>query len=793
MKARILSGLILCLSLFATAGSGEAAGTSPLVRPAPVKKTLATAPVGIESGTVVFKLAEGLGQPDLSGNRFTAIGPQWDRLNQIVAGPTKAAREVSAHFTLDRATMNELREAAIARSGRPMPDLTLYHQLHFPPSATPEERIAAINELNALDIVEIAYYQPAPEPAGWVGASPIAVASAQLSPNWENNQYYLKAAPTGVDAYYAWNYSGGKGEGVKVIDIEGNWIQTHEDLKGGVTNFHIAGTRINDPGWYNHGTAVLGEIAADSNSFGMTGIAFDVNLGTISVGSMSTAQALLTAVANSDTGDVFLIELHAPGPHYNFESRDDQLGYIPMEYWQDTFDAILQASALGRIVIEAGGNGNENLDNVSIYGDLFDPSYRFSGAIMVGATSSSHVPASFTNYGQRVDVHAFGTWDVYTLGYGDLYGSSSNNHYTATFAGTSSASPIITGAAAVLQGLNKAAHGRILYHDEIRYLMQTFSTPQAPHSKHVGPLPDLRGAVDQVIGVSFAADTTVGWVPFDVSFEGSSGFEVSSWTWAFGDGDSAFVQSPIHNYDQAGLYTVSLQVEADGQYRTAQRTNYIIALADSLIPSGAQAAAGDTVEVLIRGRNITPLRIIDIPIEYPGDLPMSFAGYSTDGCRTDYFEIKSLSSEDPVGRRLSIRLTSSTGGTSPALEPGEGPLLKVRFVIEPTADPSQSATIVLDGYSTYLPKFTTTSFTYNPLTPVSATVTVCPPHGDVDPYPGITVSDLTYMVNFLFRQGLPPSPLETGDANCDGKVAVSDLTFLVNYLFKGGAEPCTCL
>lgn len=792
MKARTLFGLILCLSLFALGGSGYAAGSTPLVRPAPVKKTLSEIPVGIDNGTIVFKLAEGLGQPNLTGNRFSVGGDQWNRLNQILAGTTKAAREVKPHIGLDRATMNQIREAATERSGRPMPDLTLYHQLHFPPSATPEERVAAINELNALDIVEIAYFQPAPEPAGWVNPNPLAVLSTQLSPNWENNQYYLKAAPTGIDAYYAWNYPGGKGDGVKVIDIEGNWIQTHEDLHGGTDNFHIAGLRINDPGWWNHGTAVLGEIAADSNAFGMTGIAFNVALGTISIGSMSTAQALLTAITNSDTGDVFLIELHAPGPHYNFESRDDQAGYVPMEYWQDTFDAILQASALGRIVIEAGGNGNENLDDPLIYGSLFDPAYRFSGAIMVGATSAAHVPASFTNYGQRVDVHAFGTWDVYTLGYGDLYGSSSNDHYTSSFAGTSSASPIITGAAAVLQGLNKAAHGRILYHDEIRYLMQAYSTPQAAHYKHVGPLPDLEGAVDEVVGVSFTADTTIGWVPFDVAFQGSSGLAVTNWTWDFGDGDSAFVQSPIHTFDGPGLHTVSLQIEADGEFRTAQRTNYIIALADSMTTSDAEAEIGDTVEVIVRGRNITPLRIIEIPIEYPGDLPLTFIGFSTTGCRTDYFEVKSLSNQDPVGRRLTIRLTSSNSGTSPALTPGEGLLVKARFVIEPTATVDQSATVILDGYLSYLPRFTTTSFAYNPLTVATATISVCPPRGDVDPYAGITVGDLTYMVNFLFRQGAAPSPLLTGDANCDGQVAISDLTFLVNYLFKGGPEPCGC-
>lgn len=37
---------------------------------------------------------------------------------------------------------------------------------------------------------------------------------------------------------------------------------------------------------------------------------------------------------------------------------------------------------------------------------------------------------------------------------------------------------------------------------------------------------------------------------------------------------------------------------------------------------------------------------------------------------------------------------------------------------------------------------------------------------------------------------LADNPKNGGDANCDGKNTVSDLTVMVNYLFKGGAAPC---
>lgn len=61
--------------------------------------------------------------------------------------------------------------------------------------------------------------------------------------------------------------------------------------------------------------------------------------------------------------------------------------------------------------------------------------------------------------------------------------------------------------------------------------------------------------------------------------------------------------------------------------------------------------------------------------------------------------------------------------------------------------------------------------------------------GDLDFEGDIKVSDLTYMVNFLFRAGTPPVPLvQAGDFSCDTSVNVTDLTLLVKYLFQGGSS-----
>jgi hypothetical protein len=63
--------------------------------------------------------------------------------------------------------------------------------------------------------------------------------------------------------------------------------------------------------------------------------------------------------------------------------------------------------------------------------------------------------------------------------------------------------------------------------------------------------------------------------------------------------------------------------------------------------------------------------------------------------------------------------------------------------------------------------------------------------GDVNADAIVTISDVVFLINYLFDNGPEPDPLETGDANCDSEVTVEDVVFLINYLFKGGPEPCS--
>jgi len=73
-----------------------------------------------------------------------------------------------------------------------------------------------------------------------------------------------------------------------------------------------------------------------------------------------------------------------------------------------------------------------------------------------------------------------------------------------------------------------------------------------------------------------------------------------------------------------------------------------------------------------------------------------------------------------------------------------------------------------------------------------SSISICIPRGDVDGSPGVFVSDLTFLVDYLFKSGVAPDPYEAGDVDCESNVNVADLSYLVDYLFRGGPSPCGC-
>jgi subtilisin family serine protease len=246
------------------------------------------------------------------------------------------------------------------------------------------------------------------------------------------------------------------------------------------------------------------------NNFGVMGIAPDSKFSAASIfgSGNSAAKAIKTAADKLNKGDIILIEL--------------QRNFIPIEYWSADFDAVKYATAKGIIVIAAAGNGNNNLDD-AIYQEKFNRNNRDSGAILVGAgapPSGKYGPdrsrLSFSNYGSIVDAQGWGrevtstggSYDSQGRGIpGDLQGGTDKNKwYTKSFSGTSSASPIVVGAVACLQSVQKTRGGTPLTYTQIRDKLRNTGSPQTnatgrPKSQRIGNRPNLRQLISSVVPV----------------------------------------------------------------------------------------------------------------------------------------------------------------------------------------------------------------------------------------------------------------------------------------------------
>jgi serine protease len=340
------------------------------------------------------------------------------------------------------------------------------------PSGTDPELVA--RALTTWKSVEEAYVQSPPtEPPN----DPFTQRQAQLNP-----------APQAIDALFAWQVPGGDGLNVRVADIEQGWRRNHQDLPAPIP---LSGDNHD---YLDHGTCVLGVVAAAKNGVGGQGIAYRALA--LAVSEWRTpnvhdiADAIMYAAYSLRAGDILLIEAQVVVNNFRW----------PVEVENANYHAVRLATQLGVSVVEAAGNGpHSDLTNFvhQTSGRVFDPASpqcRDSRAIMVGAGTCSypHEKMPDSNFGQRVDCFAWGE-KVYTATTAGRYGASTTD-YTDSFGGTSAAAAMIAGAAASVQGMARPRNsGRALDPLRLRSRLRdpALGTP-AVSPEPIGVMPNLR-------------------------------------------------------------------------------------------------------------------------------------------------------------------------------------------------------------------------------------------------------------------------------------------------------------
>jgi Subtilase family len=450
---------------------------------------------------------------------IVAATPEVDyrRLEDAVGG---AGGRLGSLFRRPRAQLVDHVKELRAKRPR-VPDLTVFHEVIAREEHHPRIR-------RALRRHAVAYRKaPADVPLEMTTcADPIQALPHAITPtpNYLHRQGYLREAPDGIDAFWAWS-QGGDGTGAQIVDIERAWNFRHEDLAdffGGV----VGGQPIDCLRERNHGTAILGILSGDRNGFGVTGIAPNANIRAISIRAPGFPETLVPGTAETsaaihaaadlltvngtvlDTGDIILLELQRPGPDGD---------HIPVEWWPDDLAAIRYATSLGLIVVAAAGNEGVSLDDdrfdhgeagfPAAWTNPFRRGAAASGAIVVGAGvppvghhGRERSRLSSSNYGSMVDAQAWGR-EVMTTGYGDLSGGLEEHWYTNGFGGTSAAAAIVAGALACVQSARRKRGLAPLDARGARRLLRSTGSKQQPDAgfpvrgregQRIGNLPNLR-------------------------------------------------------------------------------------------------------------------------------------------------------------------------------------------------------------------------------------------------------------------------------------------------------------
>jgi len=425
-----------------------------------------------------------------------------DQIEQMGIGPWKELMvnfpnlKLSPVFTSDEhGDLKELSGRAMEMDLKYKPvDFDAFYYIVAPPQT---DLVALVKTLLHWNSVQDAYIdQAGPDPVVNAVNDPLSVL-----------QGYLDPSPDGIDAEYAWTFAGGDGAGQHFIDMEQGWTLDHEDLvTHGATLLH--GTLLDSS--RSHGTSVLGEVCAVDNTVGCVGIVPNIaSVDVVSFNGSTRPKAILAAITKLIFGDVLLLEAQV------WLNGTNLLG--PIEAYDAEYEVIRLATALGIIVVEAGGNGTNNGSapplNMDTYTTLSgrailnrDPAntdFRDSGAIIVTAATSTapHSRLVYGPHGRRIDCYAWGQ-NIDTL---DSNVAGSTTAYKTNFGGTSGASPIITGAALAVQGRAEEQLGFRFNPRQMRTILSnpaTSTPPAATETTQIGVMPNLRSIFDTVFNTA---------------------------------------------------------------------------------------------------------------------------------------------------------------------------------------------------------------------------------------------------------------------------------------------------
>jgi subtilisin family serine protease len=372
----------------------------------------------------------------------------------------------------------------------------------------------------------------------------------------------------------AWELTTGD-PNVVVAVLDTGVAPNHPDLGALVPGWNFVDLDSDTSDDDGHGTFVAGIVAGQgNNSIGVAGVCWQCRIMPVKVitGTGGSDSAIASGIvwATDHGADVINMSLAGPGDSITL---DNALSY---------------AEEHGVVLVAAAGNDNTD-----------EPYYpaAYPGVISVGAVNAFDHFESFSNYGDWVEVDAPGcTWSTVPE---SIYRPYVFYEYGC---GTSFAAPYVSGLAALARSYNRSASAA-----SIRDAIEQWTVPLAygdGNSVHgrIDALATLQAIKSAAAGpqASFTPSVLKGTAPLSVRFSNSSK-NATSYVWSFDDSSGSTDVSPLHTFERAGTYNVTLTATAG---TNSSQANAVIQV-DSLPPTAsfAVSSASGSAPLTVRFSN----------------------------------------------------------------------------------------------------------------------------------------------------------------------------------------------
>jgi subtilisin family serine protease len=269
-----------------------------------------------------------------------------------------------------------------------------------------------------------------------------------------------------------------------IDDVNGwNFVENNNDVRTSVLN------DLEDPEAIKHGTVIAGLVGAKGeNAQDGVGVAWNARI------------MALRAMNSDGSGSYYDV---ARAVMYAADNGVDviNLSFVGNKYDQGLRDALRYAYERGVVIIAATGNegqlGLGDLTYKKQYPVCFDEGDFENWIIGVSSINSQDVLSKFSNYGSCVDLLAPGEELYSSERYAPMYGF--NDTFGGPWKGTSFATPIVSGAAALIKSIHPAWSVQQI----INALLQNTDNVDSFNSKLVGKLGSGKLNIGKAVASSY--------------------------------------------------------------------------------------------------------------------------------------------------------------------------------------------------------------------------------------------------------------------------------------------------